>query len=120
MPYPIPYDNWTRNNPPCVALYGLFREENGKIMGFIERSHTMEWSEERVRQFTLSNALYNLRRYRGKNHDSNVFLYRLTRTNGPIRVDWKSHTEACINGRNSLEGRNPKFSICPVQSNTIP
>jgi hypothetical protein len=120
MTYPVPFDNWTRNNPPRIALYGLFKEENGKIKGFIERSHTTEWSEERVRQFTLKNALYNLQNYRGKKHNSNVFLYRLTRTNGPIQVDWESHTKACLNGCKSLEGRNPKFSICSVQSNTIP
>ncbi len=114
MTFPITYDSWPCPKEPCIALYGLFKEENGTIKGFVERSFWMEWSEERVRQFTLKDALHSLKSYRGKKHNPNVFLYRLTRTNGPIQVDWESHTKECIDKKCSkLFARNPKFSIRP-------
>lgn len=74
------------------ALYGIFREKDGHIEGYCENSLSMSWESSRVALVSKEHAQKDFRILHPK--DPSVFIYRLSRRNGPIRVDWdKRHAE---------------------------
>jgi hypothetical protein len=113
MAYPIPYDNWTKHKGP-IALYGIFTIKDGVLMGYVEHSFSMSFSPTQVRIWSKKNAIGIFNKdFRGKNHDSNAFIVRLTRNSGPIICDFKQHDAAIKNKCKKFEGRNIEFKSRP-------
>ena len=110
------------NGPVCDkkfdALYGIFREKNGRIEGYCENSFSMSWESERVALVSKEHAQRDFRKLHPT--DPSIFIYRLSRRNGPIRIDWeKRHAELTekddkIRGRTyKYASRNAPFQLTP-------
>lgn len=72
-----------------APLYGVFVKNDDKVMGYVEQSFSMGFDSARVSLVSLSTAkkfYLDLRPKYGKN----VFIARLSRRNGPIKIDWEA------------------------------
>jgi hypothetical protein len=104
------YFNKTENNKSFYALYGVFLEKEGQILGYIEQSFSMAWSEKYVRLWSRRDA--EIYKKKLEKEYKNVFIYRLTRKspNAKIVADLKKRKSSLANKYDKFLFRNVEFT----------
>jgi hypothetical protein len=73
---------------PRKKLYGIFyRNAEGKLVGYTEKSLSMIWAKNAVRVWTLKEALQMLKELRPR-HRKYCFILRVSRANKEIKIHW--------------------------------
>lgn len=102
--------------------YGIFKVENGYLLGYIENSFSMDWSKERVRLWNAKDIKYYQERFAKQIANKKMFVVRITNTypqvfmtkyNKLVKIHWKERQENINSPQytTKFDWRNVKFSI---------
>lgn len=108
--YSFPYDKKSGRyviNKKFSALYGIFRETAGGIEGLCEDSFSLSWRKDRVALVSLEHAQKD---YANCLKDGEkVFIARLSRRNGTIRIDWEKRHAELTERDDKVRGHSLKY-----------
>ena len=107
-------DKWKSSK--YVPLYGVFSRSGGPygpIIGYIENSFSMGWSNTSVRLWDLWNAEHYLKELKKKYPEADIFIYRLTRKspNAMITAQLSERTKKLMSGHDKRSFRNCPFVV---------
>ena len=108
------YENKREALKKFIPIYGVFKEVDGVLYGYTEHSFSMQWSPNEVRIWSYTSADSILKRIlkenkKAKVKSDNVFIYRISRRNGKIKVDFNDRKNTLKENYQKYYFRNAKF-----------
>lgn len=98
-----------------APLYGVFEKVGDDILGYCENSFSMSFENDRVAIMGKSSAIKDFETLTKAHPKRSFFIARLSRRNGPIKIDWEKRASELASGFKKHTVRNAPFSYAPRQ-----